>query len=115
MMKFDDIYKIKLNTMKLHDLMLIYGLFGFDSVADILKLINLQPNKNLFFMPFMELDHSSLIQILSFESRFMEALLKEVIESKSFDSEYPLFYKMQNQYKGRRRVATPLEIAFENN
>lgn len=80
--------------MNLHDLMFVFGLFMLDSVTDILNLINLQPTKKLFFRSYMEMDNSNLIQILSFESRFVRALLKDVLEKKNYNSDYPLFYKM---------------------
>jgi hypothetical protein len=86
--------------MELHDLILIQGLFLLDSVTEIIELILLQPNKDVFFKSYMELDHSNLIQILSFESRFIEALLKEILQEDSYNLGRPLFYKMLHQIGG---------------
>jgi len=85
--------------MRLNDLIFIQGLFLLDSVTEIMKIIELQPTKDIFFRSFMELDHSNMIQILSFESRFIERLLEEVITSDSYSFDHPLFYKMQHTQK----------------
>lgn len=94
--QYEEMYKIKLEAMALNDLIFIQGVFLLDSVTEIMKMIELQPTKDVFFRSFMELDHSNLIQILSFESRFIQRLLEEVISSNSYNFESPLFYKMQH-------------------
>lgn len=47
--------------MKLDELIFTYGLFLLDSVNEILEIIHLQPNKDVFFKSFMELDHCNLV------------------------------------------------------
>jgi hypothetical protein len=86
-----------------------------DSVSEIIELIELQPNNEIFFQSFMELDHSNLIQILSFESRFIESLLRDILKNDSYKSKQPLFYKMLHQKGGETQILTPVEIALENN
>jgi hypothetical protein len=64
---------------------------------------------------FMELDHTNLVQILSFESRFISKLLDDAINSDNLTFEYPLFYKMQHTTKKITKILTPIEVAVENN
>lgn len=113
--QFEDIYTIRLDATKLDELILLQSLFLLDSVTDIMRLIDLQPNKELFFKSFMELDHSNLIQILSFESRFIKLLLEDVNKSTITKFIHPLFYKMQHTKEGVKKVLTPVEIACDNN
>ena len=102
--------------MQLHELIFIQGLFLLDSVTDIMRMIELQPSKDIFFKSFMELDHSNLIQILSFESRFIDKLLQDTINnSQNYNPQYPIFYKMQQQNKENTSVLTPVGLALENN
>jgi hypothetical protein len=69
----------------------------------------------MFFKAFMELDHSNIIQILSFESRFIEALLGDTLEKSSYNLKQPLFYKMVHQKDDKMQTLTPIQIALENN
>lgn len=69
----------------------------------------------MFFKAFMELDHSNLIQILCFESRFIDALLSQVLANDTYNMKQPLFYKMVHQSKGKMQTLTPIQIALENN
>lgn len=63
----------------------------------------------------MELDNSNLIQILSFESRFIDKLLQDVSNSEQYSSTYPMFYKMQQTKGLETRIFTPVSLALENN
>ena len=102
--------------MTLHDLIMIQSMFLLDTVNEILTLIDIQPNKSMFFKSFMELDQGNLIQILSFESRIIKRLLQDGIDNDIPEmGDYPLFYQMQ-QIKGNQiQKITPIAIALEAN
>lgn len=101
--------------MALNDLMFVQGLFLLDSVTEIMNIIELQPSMDIFFKSFMELDHSNMLQILSFESRFMERLLHEAIISDEMTFNHPLFYQMQHTVKKEMIPMTAIQIAVEDN
>jgi len=63
----------------------------------------------------MELDNSNLIQIMGFESRFIDKLLGDVETSDQYSSDFPLFYKMQQNNQGETNILTPIGLALENN
>jgi len=113
--QYEEVYSIKLEAMALTNLIFIQGVFLLDSITEIMKMIELQPTKDIFFRSFMELDHSNMIQILSFESRFIERLLEEVITTDHYSFDHPLFYKMQHTNKKETIILTAIEIAVENN
>ena len=108
---YEVIFKIKLEAMKLQDLILIQSIFLLDSCQDILRMIDKQPDKSLFFKSFMELDHANLIQILCFDSRIIKKLLNNMNEK----LDQPLFYKMQQNYNGMVEMMTPIDVALESN
>jgi hypothetical protein len=66
---YDDIFRIKLERMKIKELIMIESLFRCDSSGEITKIINLQPDCSLFVKSFMELDQSNLISIFAFDGR----------------------------------------------
>ena len=101
--------------MGLRELILVQSLFFLETSSEIMDLIELQPNNQLFFKSFMELDQANLIQILSFESRVVKKLLSNFDDIAHHSSKYPLFYKMQQNINGELKILTPIEIALEAN
>lgn len=113
---YDEIFRINMEEMDLVEIILVQSIFLLDSSNEILELIDLQPNRTLFFKSFMELDLANLIQILSFESRVVKKLLTGLNEKcPEHDPRCPLFYKMQQNLDGKVHVLTPIKIALENN
>lgn len=116
---YEEIFKVKLETMELQELILVKSMFLLENIIDMKRLIQLQPNKSLFYKSFMELDHANLLQILSFDSLLVKQLLENFDES-IHDVNYPLFYKMQtnlskNNKESQRIITNPIEIALEAN
>lgn len=72
---YEDIFKIKVESTRLDNLILMQSLFLLDTTNEILSLIESQHNNGMFFSSFMELDHANMVQILSFESRVIKKLL----------------------------------------
>lgn len=113
---YDEIFRLSMEEMDLVEIILVQSIFLLDSSNEILELIDLQPNRTLFFKSFMELDLANLIQILSFESRVVRKLLVNLnAKEDEHDPTYPLFYKMQQNLNGKVHVLTPIKIALENN
>jgi hypothetical protein len=70
----------------------------------------MQPNPQIFFKSFLEIDMSNLVSLLSFDSRSMRHLLQDDFAS-YFDPSYPLIYKnkflkagKKNQYYYRNAI-----------
>lgn len=112
---YENIFQIKLMETSLQELIMIQSLFLLDSANDIHTLIGSQPNKNFFFKSYMELDHSNLVQILSFESRIIKKLLENHDSIGKFKYSYPLFYTMQQNLDNKIHLTTPIQIALESN
>jgi len=72
--------------------MLCQSIFCCRQQYDIVKLIRLQADTNVFFSSFLELEKSNLISVLSFDSKSIRALLAHD-SGPQFSSEYPLFYQ----------------------
>lgn len=58
---YDDIYEVNIDEMSLRELMVIQSVFMCDSAMEVVKIIKLQPNPQLFQRSFMELDQSNMI------------------------------------------------------
>lgn len=58
---YDDIFRLELHKMRLKELILIESLFRLETSGDIIRVINLQPDCNLFVKSYLELDQSNLI------------------------------------------------------
>ena len=59
---------------------------------DIIDLVNDQPDPQVFYNAYLELDCSNLVSILSFDSGSMQFLLDEKFDD-WFSEDFPLFYK----------------------
>lgn len=66
---YDDIFSLNLSKMKLKELILVESIFRLDSSGEIMKIIDLQPDCQLFVKSFMELEQGNLVQIFSFDGR----------------------------------------------
>jgi hypothetical protein len=53
---YDNIYQVNIDEMDIRELMVIQSIFMCDSALEIVQLIKLQPNAELFQRSFMELD-----------------------------------------------------------
>lgn len=60
-MQYEDIFKIKLQSMDLENLILFQSLFLIESSQEILNLISNQPKNDMLFKSFMELDHANMV------------------------------------------------------
>lgn len=58
---YDEIFRINMDEMDLVEIILVQSIFLLDSSNEILELIDLQPDRGLFFKSFMELDLANLI------------------------------------------------------
>lgn len=74
---FEDIYKFCIDEMSLRELLLCQSIFSCRQQFGIVKLIEIQPQIKTFLKSFLELDKNNLVQILSFDSKSIAALLHE--------------------------------------
>ena len=68
------------------------SLYVCKTLSEIIDIVTDQPDPEVFYKSFLELDASNMVSILSFDSRSMEYLLKDDF-SKHFSKDFPLFYK----------------------
>ena len=76
-----------------------------------------QPEPNVFYKSFLELDGTNLLSILSFDSRSMVQLLSQK-NAKWFNDKYPLIYKNTIVKKNNRNkffYRSAIDNAFQNN
>ena len=79
--------------MSLRELLLCQSIFSCRQQFDIVKLIEIQPQIKTFLKSFLELDKNNLVQILSFDSKSIAALLNEKHQC-LFQKEFPIIYKL---------------------
>ena len=77
-------------------------------------MIREQPNSQIFFKSFLELDMCNLATLLSFDNRLVAALLSEDKIDKVKHHDYPIFYKIRNRDGGINEFKTAIDIALEN-
>ena len=94
---FDSIYNVKIWQVTLRELLLFNSLYLSKTLAEIVDLVNDQPNPSVFYKSFLEFDGANLTSILSFDSRSMEYLLDGEKFESHFSREYPIFYKNKIQ------------------
>jgi len=73
--RFEDLYQVNVSEMTLIELILIQSIFSCQTLTNIYNLIELQPDSQLFFKSFLELDIANMVSILSFDSRCINKLL----------------------------------------
>jgi len=74
---FDKILQIKLWTSTLRELLLLQSMYLCGTQTEILELVKEQPNPSVFYKTFFEIDKANLLNILSFDSRSIKALLND--------------------------------------
>ena len=114
---FDELYKIKVQNMNLMELLLFQSLFACTTQAEIIKLVESQPNQDAFFNSYDEINFSNMVTVLAFDNRTIEILLSSQINSnikKSETRKYPLIYKIMNK-KSKYETKSALDVALENN
>jgi len=94
---FESIYNVKIWQVTLRELLLFNSLYLSKTLAEIVDLVNDQPNPSVFYKSFLEFDGANLCSILSFDSRSMEYLLDGDKFAEHFSTEYPIFYKNKIQ------------------
>lgn len=78
-------------------------------------MIHLQPEVNVFFQSFDEIDMSNMLTILSYDSRPVQTLLSEK-NRHLFNSKYPLFYNYKHtNHNGDVKYQSAIDIALEAN
>jgi hypothetical protein len=80
-------------------LLLINSLFICKTNIQIVDFVNDQPNPELFYSAYLELDGSNMASILSFDSGSMAYLLDDKFDE-YFSDEFPIFYK-NKLHKGK--------------
>lgn len=89
---FENVYNINIKSPTLRELLLIQSIARLKTQAKILEFVLEQPEPQVFYKSFLELDGTNLLSILSFDSRSMELLLSPDKE-RFFNEKYPLIYK----------------------
>jgi hypothetical protein len=93
---YTDVYQVEVHAPTLRDLLLLKSLYICRTLADIITLVESQPNPSMLYKCFLELDGSNMTSILSFDSRSMRFLLSEN-HTEYFNSDFPIFYR--NKHK----------------
>jgi hypothetical protein len=84
--------------MYIRELLLLQSLFYCPSSNDILELISMQENPEIFYSAFLELERKNMITLLAFDSKAIKSLLDSKFES-YFSEEFPLIYRNKKQTK----------------
>lgn len=93
---FESIYNFSINEASLMDLLLFQSIFVCRQQFYIVNLIKKQVKIDIFLKAFLEFNKANLVQILSFDSKSIAALLDKSNE-KYFRVEYPIIYKLSQQ------------------
>ena len=102
----------------LRELLLFQSLYVCKTLTDIVDIVNDQPNPQVFYKSFLELNGTNMTSILSFDSRSMQYLLKDEF-AEHFSSEFPMFYRNKIQ-KGPSKLnkyfyRSAIDSALRNN
>lgn len=89
--------------MRLHELLLMQSIFACRSTYDIVRLIDMQPDPQVFITSYLELGKRNMVQILSFDSRSIRSLLDEK-HSNLFISEFPIIFKLDTLDDGLSNI-----------
>ena len=107
--------------MSFWELLFLQSLYMTASDDNMAKIIVEQPNTNIFFKSYLELELSNLVTLLSFDNRSIKALLSSL---ENFDHDYPIFYKQKPQADEELvwvpifeeyEYKTAIDVALENN
>jgi hypothetical protein len=115
---FWPLYKVKLHQITLRELMLFQSLYVCKTLSEIIDIVNDQPNPEVFYKSFFELDGANMVSILSFDSRSMGYLLQDDFAN-YFSKQFPLFYRNKIQ-KGQSKdgkyfYRSAIDSALRNN
>ena len=111
---FKDLYKVKIHSITLRELLLLQSIYVCNTQTDIVNLVKDQPKPTLFFKTFLELNGTNMTSILAFDSRSLSILLSD--DNKHlFDDIYPIFYKNKinkgKMEKGKFCYRNALDVA----
>lgn len=93
---FEEVYNVNLSQITLRQLLLFQSLYVCKTNSQIVDLVNDQPNPQVFYDAFLELDLANMASILSFDSGTMRYLLQDKFDD-YFTAEFPIFYKNKIQ------------------
>lgn len=74
---YEDIFSLRIHDITLRELLFFQSLYVCATQTDILNLVKSQYNPMIFYKTFLELDGTNMVSILAFDSRCMQALLRE--------------------------------------
>jgi len=89
---FQHLLSVKLCEVTLRELLLFNSLYVCKTLSEIIDIVNDQPDPQVFYKSFLELNGTNMVSILSFDSRSMSYLLSDQF-AQHFSKEYPLFYR----------------------
>jgi len=84
--------------MFIRELLLLQSLFYCPNSGEILDLVEMQTNPEIFYSAFLELERKNMISILAFDSAAIKSLLDQRYEH-YFSSEFPLIYRNKKRTK----------------
>ena len=98
--------------------MLLNSIYLSRTLISIVDIVNDQPNPQVFYKTFLELDGANMVSILSFDSRSMKFLLDDCF-SEHFSDKYPIFYRNKaSKGNGERQkffYRNAIDNALKNN
>ena len=100
--------------MTLRELLLLQSIYVCRTQSDILALVKDQPNPQVFYKTFLELNRSNMLNILSYDSRSMQCLLTEE-HDQFYDKEYPVFFtnKVKSKRSGKEKYRNAIDMALK--
>ena len=101
--EYFEIFKLCVEEMSFWELLFLQSLYTTTSAENMGKVIRDQPNTNVFFKPFLELELSNLLTLLSFDNKSIKALLSPE-QLHKFDKTYPIFYKQKPNKGGLNEI-----------
>jgi len=72
---FETIYELKLFNINLKELMLLQSIYMCKHLQDIVNLIEMQSDPQIFINPFLELGRKNMLHILAFDTRAISGIL----------------------------------------
>ena len=104
-------FKILIQNLTLGEMLLLQGLYATSSPTLMAKIIEEQPNPQLFYKSTLELDMCNIASIYSLDSMMIKAMLHEK-HSAQFSKDYPIFYNLR-KYENKERKTYMMKSAID--
>lgn len=90
--KYESIYKIRLQTLTLREILIFTSLTKCKNSVDILKVVMDQVFPESFYRSSLDFEGANMISLLTFDSRSMKVLLENEYIDDYMQEGFPLIY-----------------------